>query len=142
MSGDIYVVSALGAGARFTAVLCLKRGAESADRIDRPLSWGAAPHVLLALDRAIERRALRLSLQGVGIPVEECTRADASALIRAVAGAGKPFTTVLLDYHGGCEAAAQLLKSAREAAPGRSVQGLVVLDTAVKADFADFRATG
>ena len=34
-------------------------------------------HVLLALDRAIERRALRLSLEGAGIPVEDCAVAAA-----------------------------------------------------------------
>ena len=99
-------------------------------------------HVLLALDRPIERRALRLSLEGAGIPVEECAIATPGELIGAAATAGEPFTTVLVDGHGGWEAAPRCCDSAREAAPGRQVQGIVVLDTAAKADFADFRAAG
>ena len=56
--------AAVGSGSTFTAVLRLKRGAEPAG--GTPAASAAAPgqHVLLALDRPIERRALRLALEG------------------------------------------------------------------------------
>ena len=57
------------------------------------------------------------------------------------AAAGEPFTTIVVDGRSGCERAAQLLADARAGAPG-SVQGVVVLDTAAKADFAQFRDAG
>jgi CheY-like chemotaxis protein len=98
--------------------------------------------VLLALDRPIERRALRLSLEGAGIPVEECASADAEGLIRAAAQAEEPFTTVVVGHQVGWQDGKGLLDSAREVAAGRTVQGFVVLDTSAKADFADFRDAG
>jgi CheY-like chemotaxis protein len=83
-----------------------------------------------------------LSLEGAGIPVEECVVTAAGELIRAATIAGEPFTTVLVDGHGGWEPGARLLDRAREAAQGWQVQGIVVLDTAAKADFTEFRAAG
>ena len=59
------------------------------------LLTGVAQHVLLALDRPIERRALRLSLEGAGIPLEESASVeDGLALVRAAAAASEPFTTL------------------------------------------------
>jgi PAS domain S-box-containing protein len=142
MAGDIHVASMAGAGSKFTAVLHL--GRVQGPPLERE---GGAPrwigqHVLLALDRPIERRALRLSLEGAGIPVEDCTSADAEGLIRAAAQAGEPFTTVVVGHQGGWQDGKRLLDSAREVAAGQTVQGFVVLDTSTKADFADFRSAG
>ena len=55
--------------------------------------------------------------------------------------AGEPFTTLIVDGRSGCERGRRLLADARAAAPG-GVQGVVVLDTAAKADFAQFRDAG
>jgi PAS domain S-box-containing protein len=142
MSGDIHVASGPGAGSKFTAALRLKRAAEPAARVQQKASAQAGQHVLLALDRPIERRALRLSLEGAGIPVEEGTSTAADELIRAAASAQEPFSAVLVGGEAGREAAKQLLDGARALAPAGSVQGIVVLDTAAKASFADFRAAG
>ena len=59
MSGDIHVASAPGAGSKFTAALRLKRAAEPAARVQQKASAQAGQHVLLALDRPIERCACR-----------------------------------------------------------------------------------
>jgi len=97
--------------------------------------------VLLALDRAIERRALRFSLEGAAIPSEESAIACAADMVSAAAKAGEPFTRIIVDGRSGCETAAGLLSHARAVTPG-GVQGVIVLDTAAKADFAQFRDAG
>ena len=141
MGGDILVVSAPGLGSTFTATLRLKlapTSASAADLADVPV---VSQHVLLALDRSIERRAVRLSLEGAGIPSEESAIASAADMVSAAARAGEPFTRIIVDGRSGCETAARLLSHARAVAPG-GVQGVIVLDTAAKADFAQFRDAG
>ena len=142
MSGDIHVASMPGAGSRFTAVLHLGRVQDMPVERERKGPRWVGQHVLLVLDRPIERRALRLSLEGAGIPVEESASPDAEGLIRAAAQAGEPFTTVVVGHQAGLQDGKRLLDSARESATARPVQGFVVLDTAAKADFADFRNAG
>ena len=119
MAGDIFVASEPGKGSTFTAVARLRRAGAQAPAA--PLAMPASGrHVLLALDRPIERRALGLALEGAGVPVEDGTVAGAGDLIDAAARAGEPFTTILVDGSLDREAAAKLLVRAREAAPGRS----------------------
>ena len=101
----------------------------------------ASQHVLLALDGTIERSALRLSLEGASIPLEESTIADAPGIIAGAAKVGEPFTRLIVDGRSGCQTAAQLLADARAVAPD-GVHGVIVLDTAAKADFVQFRDAG
>jgi PAS domain S-box-containing protein len=141
MGGDILVASAPGRGSTFTATLRLKLApgaAGGAELVDPPAT---DQHVLLALDRAIERRALRLSLEGAGIPSEESPIASAADMVDAAAKAGEPFTRMIVDGRSGCETAARLLSHAR-AGVSRGVQGVIVLDTAAKTDFTQFRDAG
>ena len=141
MSGDIFVASESGTGSTFTAVARLKKAARQPP-VDAVAMPSPTQHVLLAFDRPIERRAVSLSLEGAGIPVEDGTAEAAGGLIDAAATAGVPFTTILVDGSCSHAAAAQLLAHAREAAPGSSVRGMVVLDTAAKAGFTEFRDAG
>jgi CheY-like chemotaxis protein len=141
MGGDIGVVSAPGCGSTFTATLRLKRASGAVGAAELADPPPAAQHVLLALDRVIERRALRLSLEGAGIPTEESAVASAADMVAAAAKAGEPFTRIIVDGRSGCQTAARLLSQARAWAPG-DVQGVIVLDTAAKADFAQFRDAG
>lgn len=141
MAGDIFVASEPGKGSTFTAVVRLKR--------DRSQAMPPAPamppvgrHVMLALDRPIERRALGLALEGAGVPVEDGSLAGAGRLIDAAAAAGEPFTTILVDGSSDREEAARLIVRAREAAPGGNVQGIVVLDTSAKAAFPELQSAG
>ena len=139
MAGDIFVASEPGKGSTFTAVLRLRR---DGGHVTTPAA--AMPpvgrHVMLALDRPIERRALGLALEGAGVPVEDGTVAGAGDLIDAAAMAGEPFTTILVDGSLDREAAAKLLVRARNAAPGRSVQAVVVLDTSAKGGFPELQS--
>ena len=141
MGGDIVVGSTTGGGSTFTATIRLgSPGTHDGETVE-PVATAVAHHVLLALDRAIERRALRLTLEGAGIPLEESNTAGAAELIAAASGAGEPFTRIIVDGRSGCDRAAELLAAAKAACPA-GVQGVIVLDTAAKADFAQFRDVG
>jgi PAS domain S-box-containing protein len=141
MAGDIRVTSVPGYGSTFIASVRLAR-ADQGHGLAAAAQAGAMPHVLLALDRPIERRALRLSLQDAGLPIAAVPLAAAAERISAAAGVGEPFTRILVDGRRGSTAAAEILGRARQAAGARTVEGLVVIDTAAKANFAEFRAAG
>jgi PAS domain S-box-containing protein len=141
MGGDVLVVSAPGQGSTFTATLRLKPAPKAANADELGDIPPGSQHVLLALEGAIERRAVRLSLEGAGIPSEESALASAAQMLSAAAKAGEPFTRIIVDGRSGCAAAARLLSQARALAPA-GVQGVIVLDTAAKADFAQFRDAG
>jgi CheY-like chemotaxis protein len=141
MGGDIVIASTPGGGSTFTTTIRLKATARSTSKA-RPAGVPAASqHVLLALDGTIERSALRLSLEGASIPLEESTIADAPGIIAGAAKVGEPFTRLIVDGRSGCQTAAQLLADARAVAPD-GVHGVIVLDTAAKADFIHFRDAG
>jgi PAS domain S-box-containing protein len=141
MGGDVEVTSTLGRGSTFTARLRLKRVGGSSGRESQAAAPVVPRHVLLALDSGVERRALRLSLEGAGVPLEECAPETAPTMVRSAAAAGEPFTTLVVDGKRGLGPAARLLAEMRASARG-DVQGVVVLDMAAKADFAVFRAEG
>ena len=141
MAGDIFVASEPGKGSTFTAVARLRRASGQAPAAP-PAMPASGRHVLLALDRPIERRALGLALEGAGVPVEDGTVASAGDLIEAAARAGEPFTTILVDGSLDRATADKLLVRARDAAPGRSVQAVVVLDTSAKSGFPELQSAG
>ena len=141
MAGDIYVASEPGTGSTFTAVLRLKRSSERAPAAT-PAMAAPMPHVLLALDRPIERRALRLILEGAGIPVEDGALTEGLGLVASAAAAGEPFTAVLVDGMASNQATPALLAHARSAAAGKTVQGIALLDTAAKAAFGELSTVG
>jgi PAS domain S-box-containing protein len=142
MAGDIQVTSRPGYGSTFAATVRLKRAEQPLAPRPARTSAASMPHVLLALDRPVERRALRLALEGAGIPLEGGPVACAADLIAAAAGLGEPFTTLVVDGRCGVAAAASLLSCARQAAGAQAVHGIVVLNTAARADFAEFRGAG
>jgi PAS domain S-box-containing protein len=142
MGGDITVESRVGKGSIFTAVIRLKRGTEEQSREKAAARVIAAGRrALLALDRPVERRALRLALEGHGIPLQESAVAGATQLVTTAAEVGEAFTALVVDGRCGREAAAALLAGAHAVAPD-GVSGIIVLDTAAKADFAQFREIG
>jgi PAS domain S-box-containing protein len=140
MAGDILVASEPGKGSKFTAVLHLKKAGGHA--LEAPSLPPPARHVLIALDRWVERRAIGLTLEGAGIPVEAGNLANAAELIDAAAAAGEPFSTIILDGTVDRAEATRLLARAREAAGDKSVQGIVVLDTSAKAGFSELQSAG
>jgi PAS domain S-box-containing protein len=139
MGGDIRVASEPGRGSTFTAVLRLKKATETAKQAAAPISDS---HVLLAVDRPVERRALALTLEGAGVPVEVGPIAAAGDLVDAAHDAREPFTSVFVDGACGPQAAGKLLMRARAANAGRTVQGVVILDTAAKASYGEFGEAG
>ena len=140
MAGDIFVASEPGVGSTFTAVARLKKAGKPATTSSAVP--GPMQHVLLAIDRAVERRALRLALEGAGVPVEDGALETARELIASAAKTGEPFTCIVVDGAGEHEAAAALLEHARAAAPNAAVRGIVVLDTSAKAAFTQLRDGG
>jgi CheY-like chemotaxis protein len=85
---------------------------------------------------------LSLTLEGAGVPVEHGPVANAGDLVDSAGEAREPFNSVLVDGASGAETAAKLLMRARAAAGGKDVQGIVVLDTGAKAEFAEFQRAG
>jgi PAS domain S-box-containing protein len=141
MGGDITVVSTVGSGSTFMAVMRLKRAAEEGGEQAPASAARTHRRVLLAIDRPVERRALRLALEGHSIPLEESTVAGAGQSLAAAAEAGRAFDSVVVDGRCGIAAAARILADTR-AARGEGVLGIIVLDTAAKADFPQFRDAG
>jgi CheY-like chemotaxis protein len=139
MGGDIRVASEPSRGSTFTALLHLKRATTNTAR---PLPPSLDRHVLLALDRPLERRALSLALEGASVPVEHGPVSTAGDLIDAACAAREPFTSIVVDGGCGAESAARLLVHARAAAKGKEVLGIVVLDTGAKVDFTEFQRAG
>jgi PAS domain S-box-containing protein len=137
MGGDILVETAPGRGSTFTAVIHLPPADGSVPSpSDRQAEGRAFDRVLLALDRPTERCALRLALEGAGLPVEESTIAGAAAAADAAARAKAPFTTVVVDGACGSGAAAQLLHDVGAASAPEPLLGIVVLDAAAEGEFA------
>jgi PAS domain S-box-containing protein len=139
MGGDIRVASEANRGSTFTALLRLRRASAPDTRPPPPL---LDRHVLLALERPLERRALSLALEGANVPVEHGPVSAAGDIIDAACEAQEPFTSLLVDGNRGAEAAGRLLMRARAAAKGNEVLGIVVLDTGAKADFMEFQQAG
>jgi CheY-like chemotaxis protein len=140
MAGDILVASEPGKGSTFTAVVRLRYAEGQAPA--GPRAVACTRHVLLALDQPVARRAVGLALEGAGIPFEAASLAEAGRLVDAAAATGEPFTSLLVDASFGHEDAVRLLTHARDAAPGQSVQGIVVLDTTGRAGFAELQKAG
>jgi CheY-like chemotaxis protein len=128
MGGDIKVESEVGRGSTFRASLRLRSEIAAAP----PLVAAHAAqsmHVLLALDRPIEGRALRLALEGVGIPVEHAGLANAKRLAAAAAAAEVPFTAIVIDGHTDSDQLGDLIKQMRALAGSAGVRALIVLET-------------
>jgi PAS domain S-box-containing protein len=129
MGGDIKVESELGRGSTFRASLRLRSEIAAAP----PLFASQAVqsnHVLLALGRPTEERALRLALEGAGIPVERAVLADAGRIAAAAATAEVPFTAVVVDGRADPDQLRDLIKHMRALAGSSGVRALVVLETA------------
>ncbi|MDX2205351.1 MAG: ATP-binding protein [Hyphomicrobiaceae bacterium] len=140
MGGDVTVASTPGKGSTFTAHVRVGR-APGSGRVAPPAA-ALEVHALLALDNPIERRALRLTLEGAGIPLEDAPACDAATLLTAATRAGEPFTALIVDCAIGADTAGVLLKHARRKARMRQVTGIVLVDTGAKAEFEAFREAG
>jgi two-component system, sensor histidine kinase and response regulator len=139
MGGDIVVTSEPSKGSTFRAVLRFRKPSHQATEPKGP-TRATTPHVFLASDRPMECRAITLTLEGAGIPVE-AGMTEAGRLIDAAASAGEPFTTIVVDRASTREDAG-LLAHARQVAPGHAVQGIIVLDRSAKGTFAELRKAG
>ena len=144
MGGDIRVASQLGRGSKFTFDLRVQ-AAEGA----RPLSFSTpdgpcAGHVLLALDRIIERRAMVATLIAADVAVTEASDLDyeAGRMIDAAVGNGHPIDLVVVDASDDADDAGRLLARAKAAAGGRAVKGVVLIAANDRLSLKEFRAHG
>ena len=139
MGGDVTVTSTPGKGSEFTAILRFARDRAAAMP---PRLVQTEQHVLIASDNPVEQRALRLTIEGAGIPLEQSGSTAAADLVRAAAAAKEPFSSLILDSKLSPESASAILKEARALAKDRPVTGIILLDTGAKAEFASYRAVG
>jgi PAS domain S-box-containing protein len=144
MGGDIRVESQLGRGSKFTFDLQV----QPADGA-KPLAFTTpdglcAVHVLLALDRIIERRAMVATLAAAGVAVTEASDLDfeAGRMIDAANAAGSPIDLVVVDADEDAEQAGVLLARARAAAGARAIKGVVLIAATDRLSLKAFRAQG
>ena len=142
MGGDIRVVSAPGKGSTFTAELSLKAAQQVADETSDREAFTGLGRVLLAFDRALERRALGYALASAQIPVVETDFAGAAGALETAANDGTPFDRLVIDGVEGAESAGRLLELARRLNPHAKVRGIVLVNVLARSSLTVFRAAG
>ncbi|MEL6372901.1 MAG: ATP-binding protein [Pseudomonadota bacterium] len=138
MDGDIRIESEPDVGSTFSLDISLLVGEHHSAA---KLAPGAQHHILLAINRPIERRALRLVLDGLGLAVEDAAPEHAPALISDAAHNELPFDTLITDVEDGLEAARARLALAKEAA-GDRLRALVLIDPSGRTRFPALRRAG
>lgn len=141
MGGDISVVSELGKGSTFVAVVVLQAVDLAPAGASTPALAGEA-RVLLAFDRRLERRALREALAASGVSAIECDFEIASRVIETALREGAPFDRVVIDGAEALDSAAALLARAREANAASGVRGVVLVNALTKARVSEYRTAG
>jgi signal transduction histidine kinase/CheY-like chemotaxis protein len=132
MGGDITVRSRPGAGAIFTATLCLPPASPAQPRPSPDL---AEPdqHVLIAMPPGFERDAIELMLAAERVPCAAVAPHRAAAAAEIAARDDVPFTAVIADARTGMDGAAAALLAGRSARPDALAPiGIVVLDPGVR----------
>jgi PAS domain S-box-containing protein len=158
MGGDIRVQSEHGRGSKFTFDLQVQAAAGGQPMsFARPDSPAAGPtagpgagagagagHVLLAFNRAIERRAMVATLTAAHVVVDEASdlQFEASRLIEQAASTCQPIDLLVIDARDGAEQAGRLLAQARAAAPGQLVKGVVLIEASERLQLAAFQEQG
>ena len=141
MGGDIIATSERGIGSTFTAVVTLKPVGTGLTQRSHPVRI-AAHHILIAMPSGFEEQAMRLTLEGAGLPLESTRPAAATTLVGNASALGEPFTTIIVDGRGNIDEATSLLRQARAAAPGQNVRGIAVVDSPGRTAFEPYRSAG
>ena len=145
MGGTISVESTLGSGSTFSVALPLTSALATCSD-ERPVSLipaGACsrPHVLVLVERAMEREGIVRSLKEAGVDYTEATAGVEGQLIERAASQGRPFTRLLIDEGCRPERQGALLALAR-AASATPVRGIVLVSVLARAKLSAFRAQG
>jgi PAS domain S-box-containing protein len=136
MGGDITVTSNLGGGTEFVATVHLKCAAPERVRTGTTSDGRTdSRHVLLALADGVERKALRLTLEGAQMPAAETPLSEAVPVVTAAASHEVPFGVVVVDGREPREANARLIAEARRiaVAAGERFNAYVIVDQAPRA---------
>jgi PAS domain S-box-containing protein len=143
MGGDIRVESQLGRGSKFTFDLQVQPAEGASPLAFAKPDGSCAGHVLLALDRIIERRAMVATLTAAQVAVAEASDLDheAGRMIDAASVAGTPIDLLVVDADEDAEQAGRLLARAKAAA-GRDVKGVVLIAATDRMSLRAFRAQG
>jgi PAS domain S-box-containing protein len=144
MGGDLTVASKIGEGSRFKLLLDLPPAGQQQKDETPNTSRAPLPRVLLAFDRAIERRAMSALLAEAGAEVEEASASKGrSALERALA-AGRPFDVLIVDADIDTETARSLIADSRSEIETASapLRGIVLLLPSSRNRISEFEALG
>jgi PAS domain S-box-containing protein len=139
MDGEISVRSEVGAGSVFTMVVTLGV-AEAARPVMMPNPGNFGRHLMVVIDRPIERREIAEYLRELHFEVDAMTSNEA---IHSVDEATKRYSydAILVDASGGPEIATLLLAKLRSASSG-PVRGVVLIDQAGRHQLNQYRAAG
>ena len=140
MGGDIEVTSRFGHGSLFTARLRLKANLGTPS-LRSAVAKSATRHVLVAVDRPLERLSLAESLCALGVKAEAMATADALTVFDRLTRERPGFDTLLVDAEAGPEAAGRLLAAAR-CRTGHAVKGIILIDQSGRGSLSKFRKTG
>lgn len=141
MGGDIIATSQRGVGSTFTAVVSLKHVGTGLSQRYHPVRM-AAHHVLIAMPIGFEERAMRLTLEGAGMPLELTRPATAIPFVENASAHDEPFSAIIVDGRGNVDEARSLLRTARDAAPGQNVRGIAVVNSPGRTAFDPYRTAG
>ena len=141
MDGTIKVDSAVAEGSTFVADLVLRRVDDEESCGDRatPRTAGLQPHVLLAMDRAMERAVMARILAASGARVVEATFAGALQKLEEGSVDAK-FDRVVVEVENDPAEAAMLLREATR--PKKDAVGIVIIDADSRQRQSEFHAAG
>jgi PAS domain S-box-containing protein len=139
MGGDVTVESAPGRGSTFTVTLRLKRDPSARPCLART---SVEPrHALLAIDRLIERRAMRQVLEAIDVRVSETSDLEADIETEFTSTTDQRINLVIVDGEDDPVAAGALLSRLR-AAGDIDIDGVVLTSPAGRIGIKAFQEQG
>jgi PAS domain S-box-containing protein len=144
MGGDLTVTSKTGEGASFKLILDLPPAGQQIKSETPYISDAPIPRVLLAFDRAIERRTMSALLTEAGSEVEEAAASEGASVLERAAAAGEPFDVLIVDADTDIETARGLLTdaNARMKPDSAPLRAIVLVHPSSRSRIPEYRELG